>query len=104
MNEHPDAGGISIFFGAMARDLLLSVERQAGEAGVRPSSRGFRKGSLQAVEKKKIIDVSVRLKNDLFSAGNGLAKMGNSLGHGKCIAQTRRTARELHRKHLSKGQ
>jgi hypothetical protein len=37
----------------------------------------------QAVEKKKIIGVSIRLGNALFSAGNGLAKMGNTLGHCK---------------------
>jgi hypothetical protein len=35
----------------------------------------------QAVESKKIIGALIRGKNDLLSAGNGLAKKGNTLGH-----------------------
>ena len=81
MNTKTPRGNKHIL-GPMAQDLLLSMERKAGEAGVRPSSRGFRKSSPQAVEKKKIIGALIRLKNALFSAGNGLAKMGNTLGYG----------------------
>jgi hypothetical protein len=54
-----------------------------GETETRPSTPGCRKDPPQAVEKKKIIGVSIRAKNALFSAGNGLAKIGNTLGRRK---------------------
>jgi hypothetical protein len=56
----------------------------------------------QAVENRKIIGVSVWARMALFSAGKGLAEKGNTLG---CVTQgkvMRRTARRLHKEHLSK--
>jgi hypothetical protein len=61
-----------------------------------PSTLGRTRNPPQAVENRKIIGVSIRLKIALFSAGNGLAGIGNSLGekadslscfqHGDCSA------------------
>jgi hypothetical protein len=51
-----------------------------GETVARPSTPGYRKDPPQAVERKKIIGVLIQAKNDLFSAGNGLAEIGNTLG------------------------
>ena len=55
-------------------------KREVGEAGAHPSNPGCSKSPPQAVENRKIIGVQVWRRNDLFSAGKGLAEMGNTLG------------------------
>jgi hypothetical protein len=56
----------------------------------------------QAVENRKIRDVSVWRKTARFSAGNGLAKKGNTLGQRTQNLQALRSARGLRQKHLRK--
>src|SRR5216683_1727299 len=73
--------GISIFSGLFgARFAPIKREKQAGETGAHRSTLGGSKSPPQAVENRKITDVSIRPGNALFSAGSGLAKIGNSLG------------------------
>ncbi len=87
MSEHPDVGrNKHILWCIGAKFAPIRAERQVDGTGARPSTPGCKKNPLQAVEKKKIIGVSIRLGNALFSAGNGLAKMGNTLGHCKRVA------------------
>jgi hypothetical protein len=62
-----------------ARFAPMSAERQVGETVVHPSTSGCSKCPPQAAENRKIIGVSVWGRNALFSAGNGLAEMGNTL-------------------------
>jgi len=72
--------GISIFWCSLAKDLLLSEVRLVGKTVAHPSTLDCGKGPPQAVENRKIIGVLIRFKIALFSAGNELAKMGNTLG------------------------
>ncbi len=51
-----------------------------GKTVAHPSTLGCGTGPPQAVENRKIIGVLIRFKIALFSAGNELAKMGNTLG------------------------
>jgi hypothetical protein len=53
----------------------VRAERQVGEAGRDASTPGWNKSPPQAIENRKIIDVSVWGKSGLFSAGKGLAEM-----------------------------
>ena len=52
-----------------------------GGSEAHPSALGDKHGPLQAVDRKKITGVSVPRGIALFSAGSGLAEMGNTLGH-----------------------
>jgi hypothetical protein len=79
-----------------ARFAPIRVERQVGETGAHPSTLGCSKNPPQAVENKKIIDVSDWRRIILFSADTRLAEMGNTLGHLKPNAWASRTARGLH--------
>src|ERR1700687_3152701 len=70
-----------IIFGSQfgARFAPRRAERQGGETVAHPSTSGCSKCPPQAAENRKIIGVSVWGRNALFSAGNGLAEMGNTL-------------------------
>ena len=59
------------------------AERQVGETVARPSTSGCSKCPSQAAENRKIMGVSVWGRSALFSAGNGLVEMGNTLVHLK---------------------
>jgi hypothetical protein len=55
---------------------------------------------LQPIENRKIRDVVMGTESDLFSAGNGLAKKGNYLGHLIRFCAGLETARGLRNEHL----
>src|SRR6267154_2592123 len=95
--------GISIFLGLFgARFAPIRREKQAGETGAHPSTLGCSKSPPQAVENRKITDVSIRPGNALFSAGSGLAKIGNSLGCSR--VEMLRAVQGFDCTHLSKKQ
>jgi lipoprotein-releasing system ATP-binding protein len=73
-----------------------------GETGAHPSTPGWSKSPPQAVENRKIRGASVWCKSALFSAGKGLAEIGNTLGQRTQNLRAVRAARGLHQKHLSK--
>jgi hypothetical protein len=62
-----------------ARFAPSKAKRQVGETGAHPWTLGRSKYPPQDVENRKIIGVSVGRKIALFSAGNGLAEIGNTL-------------------------
>src|ERR1700694_2065925 len=61
----------------------MRAERQVGETVAHPSTSGCSKCPPQAAENRKITGVSVWGRSALFSAGNGLVEMGNTLVHLK---------------------
>jgi hypothetical protein len=77
-------------------------ERQVGKAGELPSSFGRREYPPQAIENRKITSVSLLFRNILFSAGKGLAEIGNTLGHISHANLTTRKAQRSDEEHLTK--
>src|ERR1700687_3293082 len=66
-----------------ARFAPMRAERQVGEPVAHSSTSGRRKCPQKAAENRKIMCVSVWGRSALFSAGNGLVEMGNTLVHLK---------------------
>jgi hypothetical protein len=72
------------------------------ETGADPSTPGCTKCPPQAVENSKFKGVLIEQGTARFSAGKGLAEMGNTLGYLENNTRASRAARRLQQKHLSK--
>jgi len=84
MNEKREPGSDKDIQESIWREICsYKAERQVGETVARPSTSGCSKCPPQAAENRKIMGVSVWGRSALFSAGNGLVEMGNTLVHLK---------------------